>query len=156
MDTHGLIEMFGKIAGIGGLALGICMVVFRDIIAKNIFASLSKQQSYKLLRLIALLTFALGICGIVAWAYPNYVSVVVPVPLWPTNFEDVRSAEIVTSDVDDELQIAVNDNAFKSVEFGETVAPINVTPILHRGANKLTFTVLNGPYGVSLRQICMN
>ncbi len=41
----------GQIAGIGGAALGVLALVFRDAIRKNIFAALTKAQSFALMRL---------------------------------------------------------------------------------------------------------
>lgn len=58
---------FGKIAGIAGLALGVFFVLFREIIRKAIFPTLTKPDAYRLLRLITVLIFAVAIAGIGAW-----------------------------------------------------------------------------------------
>ena len=50
MDAK-LLEIAGQVAGIGGLALGVLLIVFRDIIRKNIFPKLPPPaQAYRLLR----------------------------------------------------------------------------------------------------------
>lgn len=70
----------GKIAGIGGLALGTLLILFRDVVRKNIFSNLTREQSYKLLRLIIVLVWSVAIIGIAAWliapaiAQPNHTA----------------------------------------------------------------------------------
>jgi len=66
MDTE-LIKAVGQIAGIGGLALGVFLLLFRNIIAKNIFPQLKKDDAYRLLRLISILTFLIAALGLGAW-----------------------------------------------------------------------------------------
>ena len=153
MVTTSLIETFGKVAGIGGLGLGVALLVFRDVIAKNIFPSLTREQSYQLLRMIIVLTFALGLSGIAAWAWTNTIP---PFPKWPTKFEDVKTAELIVSDVDDDLIVSVNDQQSQRITFGEAPSPIPITSLLHRGSNKLSFVVLNGPYGGCGAKVALN
>jgi len=63
-----MLKTFGQIAGIGGLALGVMLLVFRSVIAKNIFPRLDKQDAYRLLRLIIVLAWSVGVLGIVVYA----------------------------------------------------------------------------------------
>ena len=63
METTTLIETVGKVAGIGGLGLGVCLLVFRDVVAKKIFPRLSQEQAFHLLRMIITFTFILGLAG---------------------------------------------------------------------------------------------
>jgi hypothetical protein len=72
-DATSVIETFGKIAGVGGLALGVAFFVFRDVIAKNIFPSLTKTQAYRLLRLIVVFAFVVAVVGMVLWTNPTLV-----------------------------------------------------------------------------------
>ena len=55
--TNDVLRIVGQVAGIGGIALGVLLIVFRDVIRKAIFPKLTKDQGYRLLRLIAVLTF---------------------------------------------------------------------------------------------------
>jgi len=71
MDRE-ILEVFGKIAGIGGLSLGVMLIIFRDFLAKKIFPTLSKDQAYKLLRLLLLLTWSIAIIGIFSYLYNIY------------------------------------------------------------------------------------
>lgn len=64
-----LFEVLGKIAGIGGISLGIVLILFREIIRKKIFPSLTKQQAYKTIRLIITFVFIIALCGIGAWTF---------------------------------------------------------------------------------------
>jgi hypothetical protein len=68
MDAK-LLEIVGQIAGIGGLALGVLLIVFRDIIRKNIFPKLPPAQAYRLLRLITAAVWSVAVIGIIAWAF---------------------------------------------------------------------------------------
>jgi hypothetical protein len=63
------IESWAAVAGIGGLALGAATLVFRDIIARDIFSGLPAALTYKLLRLIVLCAFILGLIGTVGWIW---------------------------------------------------------------------------------------
>jgi hypothetical protein len=73
MDVD-ILRTAGQIAGIGGLALGVLLIVFRDIIRKNIFPTLPPQEAYRLLRLITLAVWSVAIVGIGAWVYVTRAS----------------------------------------------------------------------------------
>ena len=66
-----LLKIAGQIAGIGGIAIGALIILFRDIIRKNIFPGLVKQQAYRLLILIVVLVWSVAIAGIAAWVFVN-------------------------------------------------------------------------------------
>jgi hypothetical protein len=57
------------VAGIGGIALGVFLLLFRDIIRKNIFPRLPAAEAYRLLRLITGAVWSVAIIGISAWVY---------------------------------------------------------------------------------------
>ncbi len=69
-----VIEIMGKIAGIGGLALGTFLLLFRDVIRRSIFANLNRDQSYKLIRLILILVWSIALAGIAAWLMAPLIS----------------------------------------------------------------------------------
>jgi len=64
-----MLEVVGQVAGIGGLSLGVLLLLFREIIRKNIFPNLTKTQAYSIIKLIVVLTFIVAAFGIVAWVY---------------------------------------------------------------------------------------
>lgn len=68
MDTA-LFETLGRIAGIGGIALGVLLLLFRDVIRRNIFPNLTRDQAYKIIRLVLVLTFLIALAGIGAWVW---------------------------------------------------------------------------------------
>jgi hypothetical protein len=73
MDAD-VLKTVGQVAGIGGLALGVLLIVFRDIIRKNIFPQLPPEEAYRLLRLITLAVWSVAIVGIGAWVYVTNAS----------------------------------------------------------------------------------
>jgi hypothetical protein len=70
MDT-GILKIAGQVAGIGGLALGVFLLLFREIIRKNIFPKLPPAEAYRLLRLITVAVWSVAIVGIAAWVYTS-------------------------------------------------------------------------------------
>lgn len=58
------IAEWGKIAGLAGLALGVFLILFREVIRKNIFASLTKKQSYTIIILILILVWSISVYAI--------------------------------------------------------------------------------------------
>jgi hypothetical protein len=68
MDS-GFLKTLGQILGIGGLALGVFFILFRDLLRKSIFPTLKKDDAYRLLRLIAVLIWSVAVVGIGAWMW---------------------------------------------------------------------------------------
>ncbi|ANG63108.1 hypothetical protein A8C75_11910 [Marinobacterium aestuarii] len=68
MDAS-LLETLGKVAGVGGISLGVVTLIFRDVIRKNIFPSLTKVQAYKVIQQIVWLTFLVAAIGLASWVY---------------------------------------------------------------------------------------
>ena len=66
MDAS-VLEVVGRVAGIGGVALGVFLLLFRDIIRKNIFPRLPAAEAYRLLRLITIAVWSVAVVGIGAW-----------------------------------------------------------------------------------------
>lgn len=66
MDAS-VLEVVGRVAGIGGVALGVFLLLFREIIRKNIFPRLPAAEAYRLLRLITIAVWSVAVVGIGAW-----------------------------------------------------------------------------------------
>jgi len=64
-------KTLGKIAGIGGIAIGAVIVIFSEFLRRSIFPNLSTDQAYNILKLLLLLTFAIGVIGVAVWAHTN-------------------------------------------------------------------------------------
>jgi len=61
------LRIVGQTAGIGGLALGVFLLLVRDIIRKNIFPKLAREHAYALLRLIVILVWMMSLAGLGTW-----------------------------------------------------------------------------------------
>src|ERR1043166_4404995 len=70
MDVE-LLKRLGEALGIGGVALGIFFLLFREVIRKSIFPKLEKAGAYRLLRLITVLIWSVAVIGIAAWVWGN-------------------------------------------------------------------------------------
>lgn len=70
-----VLKTVGQIAGIGGLALGVFLLLFRDIIRKKIFPELPPELAYRLLRLITAAVWSVAIAGIAAWFFSSQASI---------------------------------------------------------------------------------
>jgi hypothetical protein len=68
MDV-GILKTLGSVAGIGGAAIGMILLVYREIIRKNIFPQLSQTDAYRLLRHVAFLSWSIAVLGIAAWTW---------------------------------------------------------------------------------------
>jgi hypothetical protein len=68
MET-GIMETVAKVAGIGGIAFGVVLILFRDIVRKSIFPKLSPKDAYRLLTTITVAVFAIAIAGVGAWVW---------------------------------------------------------------------------------------
>lgn len=71
MDYH-LLKIAGAVAGIGGIAVAAVVYIFREVIRKEIFPQLTKEQAYKLLNRITVLIFIIGVLGIAAYLVVNW------------------------------------------------------------------------------------
>jgi hypothetical protein len=87
-----VLKAVGGIAGIGGLALGVILLLFKDVIGKTVFAGLTRKQSYALLNKIVMATWSVAVLGIAAWYFgaknspsqPGVLSTVPPQASSPT------------------------------------------------------------------------
>jgi len=59
------LESLGRVAGIGGIAIGAVVLLIRGIIDKT--SSVPAKQRASMLRLLAIGAFGVGVLGIVAW-----------------------------------------------------------------------------------------
>ena len=68
MDAE-ILEALGQIAGIGGIALGVLLLVFRDVVRKAIFPKLTPERGYRLLRSIIVSVWSVAVLGVGAWIW---------------------------------------------------------------------------------------
>lgn len=67
-ELQGLAEL-AKIGGIAALALGILLVIFRDVIQARIFSKLSPRHSFELIRLALVFSFSAFLIGTGTWYF---------------------------------------------------------------------------------------
>lgn len=60
----GFIKEWGMIAGIAGIALGIFLVLFRELIRRIVFATLTKRQSYTIIIAFMLMVWSVSIYSV--------------------------------------------------------------------------------------------
>lgn len=64
-----ILESLAAVAGIGGIAVGVLAIAYRDILAQKIFPELTKRQAYKIIRLIIVLVWVVALSGLASWTY---------------------------------------------------------------------------------------
>ncbi len=64
-----VIESVAKAAGIGGIAIGALMLVFRETLRKSIFPMMTREQGYKTIRMILVMVWTVALAGIAAWVW---------------------------------------------------------------------------------------
>jgi hypothetical protein len=66
--TTQLLKTLGQLAGIGGIAFGVLLLIFQGIIGiRKLFPQLTQEQAYKLLRLMVVICAIAVISGIVVY-----------------------------------------------------------------------------------------
>lgn len=69
MDNPDVLEKILMYTGLAGLVVFGLFTLFKEIIQKNIFSNMTKEQSYGIIRLIIRSSLFVAIVGIVAWGY---------------------------------------------------------------------------------------
>lgn len=62
-----VLRVAGKIGGIGGISLGLVLLLFREILKLGVFSKLTKNQTYRILNLILVLTAVVALAGLATW-----------------------------------------------------------------------------------------
>lgn len=75
-----ILEVVGRIAGIGGLSLAVVLLIFKDVIRKNVFPMLTQEQAYQILNRIVVLVTVVAIIGILSWLVSEIIPDVFPPP----------------------------------------------------------------------------
>jgi hypothetical protein len=79
-----ILQTVGQVAGIGGLAIGVFLVLFKEVIRKNIFPQLGRRQAHGLIQLFMILTFVVALAGLGAWLLAQKGSGAEPAPPPPS------------------------------------------------------------------------
>ena len=103
MDPE-ILKTLGQIAGIGGVSIGLALLVFRDLIRKNIFPKFKDEKlAYSLLRLIVVLSWSIAIVGIGAWLFIKVAEARTPIsiPIESAEFKgpvQIASMELILNE----------------------------------------------------------
>lgn len=64
-----ILKTVGTIAGLGGLALGVLLILFQGVLATKFLPDigLTSEQAYQILLALMLLTFGIAAIGVIAW-----------------------------------------------------------------------------------------
>lgn len=63
-----LINEWGMIAGLAGIALGVFLVLFREVIRLKLFSKLTKKQSYTIVVVFMLLVWSVSLFSIMQYS----------------------------------------------------------------------------------------
>jgi hypothetical protein len=69
------LKTFGQVAGIGGIAVGVALFVFRDIIRKTVLRNLSPELSYRLMRLVIGAVWSIAVIGMLVGYMPKTLAI---------------------------------------------------------------------------------
>ena len=77
-----LLGSVGKVAGLGGIALGVVLLIFRGVLEKQFLpqAGLESGQAYAVIMAMMILTFGIAGIGVIAWLIARTLSPRKPVP----------------------------------------------------------------------------
>jgi hypothetical protein len=67
--TPDLLKSVAQIAAPAGIAIGAFLYICRDVVAKNIFPSLTKQQAFRVIMFVVFSALTVALAGTAAWAY---------------------------------------------------------------------------------------
>src|SRR5688500_1350662 len=85
MDFVAALRALAPYATLAGLGLIVFYYLFRDVIRKNIFPTVSAINAYRLLRLVLVLTFVIAVSAIGVWLLAGQLT-------------ELRRAEMATAD----------------------------------------------------------
>ncbi|MEE1868018.1 OmpA family protein [Pseudomonas auratipiscis] len=63
------LKLIVQVAGVGGLGLSVLLIIYREIIRKNIFPTLGKSHAYKIIMTIIGCTFIVSLAGLSSWVW---------------------------------------------------------------------------------------
>jgi hypothetical protein len=61
-----ILKTLGQIAGVAGAGLGVLLILYRDLLRKDIFPKLRPTQAYRVIRLLLVLTWSIAFAGLAA------------------------------------------------------------------------------------------
>jgi len=76
-----LLSALGKVAGIGGIALGVFLLLFRGVLEKELLpkSGLDPKQGYAIILSLMIFTFGIAGIGVIAWLIGRATSPKAPI-----------------------------------------------------------------------------
>jgi hypothetical protein len=76
------LSSLGKVAGLGGIALGVFLLLFQGVLEKQFLpeAGLGSSQAFTIILALMILTFGIAGIGIIAWLISRAISPEAPIP----------------------------------------------------------------------------
>jgi hypothetical protein len=77
-----ILSSLGKIAGVGGIALGVFLLIFQGVLQKQFLpqAGLGSAQAFAVILSLMIMTFGIAGIGVIAWLLGRTVGPKTPVP----------------------------------------------------------------------------
>lgn len=79
MDAE-LLKTVGQVAGIGGVALGVFLLLFRDLLKKIAAPGMTKEQWFRVVVIVMILVWSVALAGVGAWLWASHWSNQSPPP----------------------------------------------------------------------------
>lgn len=79
-----MLKTFGQIAAPAGIAIGTFLYLGRDIVAKNIFPTLTRQHAFNVVIALAFMAWTVALAGIASWTYVSTHASAAANPSQPT------------------------------------------------------------------------
>jgi hypothetical protein len=78
-----ILGSLGKVAGLGGIALGVFLLIFQGVLQKQFLpqAGLTSAQAFAIILSLMILTFGIAGIGVMAWLVSRTIGPKAPVPL---------------------------------------------------------------------------
>jgi len=136
VNIEKILKIVGEIAGVGGLALGIFLIIFKDIIGKVLSQKLTKEQIYKVIRLSMVLTTFVTCIGIGAYIIsivlvpatepPSQEDVLIEGTVYDSNKKPIRWVEITFDPPGESTTTRTNGTYGKAMIFKKLNFPMTV------------------------------
>src|SRR5712691_11562162 len=78
-----ILSSLGKVAGLGGIALGVFLLIFQGVLQKQFLpqAGLGSAQAFAVILALMILTFGIAGIGVLAWLVSRTIRPKAPVPV---------------------------------------------------------------------------
>ena len=132
----------GQIAGIAGITIGLVSTIFSLILKRRILPTLSSDQAFKILRLIVIFSFLIGVMGLGAWTYLEMVDYL--------NIFDESDYHILSGDLNEDFDDKNLNNILKkiNINLNKNKDKLITFPYDNRQLDYILTNIVNPKYSV--------